>query len=830
MGRFYKTSKPEMIDFMYQLPEQAILGAIKSADAKVAAGEQLLSDYLKQLDVQALYPDEEAKNAAVKEIENQIKQHTLVLKDNPVEFLKEQTKIRDLGRNLNERLTRGDLAAYQGNYNIRQKYLEEAKKRATDKDGTIRMQDVDAAMKAFDLNYAINKGAQYNLESGKYNPYGTENLVNYLDDSKLAKETAEGWVSTNTKSWEESVEGIHWKKVTTESDILGLEPLAMGIWNTMDNNENLKDYRLQNLRLEAQAEAALTKGDAEAIFNRKKDQYFGVRDNNNQLALKPVLDENGEPVIVKGEDGKPVINEETGKPKVQMEFVNPGDMYRIALAAADKKDKYDITTGIDRKETQAYIKSLELANAKALKDYEKEINAEAIWDTENSAVAVNDFDGKTVKEVEDNLNATEEQLNNNYKLYRENLLKLITNGKGSTQATKLSEELKRLLPDNGNADYEGLKTLLANNNFHENANGVDDFVESHNSSKIALQNKRDHWRATANKADEELEKSMSAFELAFYRMQKNEIASLNKEEEDLNSLINHPNTPESSKAEYRNQLKDVMIKRNQTQQQINFKLEGQLKLDVTKLKPGEKSSNLRSRQIQVTRGEKLEELGVDSKTVRSFNDALQALGKQQLFSFLGSATNAQMVGPDNVSMTNVKMSELDKWMNDPDYSTTTADDGSITVREKSGNVVFKGNVGEYGVATDDISGVGRNSISTNIKGYKYVNGKPQATTYSIFIPAHELRNNEVKQALGQVENALKLEAFQREAKNKGEGKGVGFRQQLDKNTFYLPNVQTGAGTGQWEFIDDKGDKKLYSDSKEAYNAYSQIQKAKIKKK
>ncbi len=258
MGRFYKTSKPEMLDFMYKLPEQAILGAVKSADAKLDAQSQYLTDLQKQLQVNALSWDKEKKDAKVKEYEDLVKQHTYNIYNNPLAALNEVKGIRELGTTIHEDLTRGELFAYKGNYDQRAKYYEEAKKRATDKEGKIRIQDLNTAMEAFDLKYGGvdgKTGANYDKTTGKYNVYGTEDLTDYFDVSKYAKETAEGWVSHQGSNWNVSSDGMYWHKQEKKYDILGLDELTMGIYSTARNNENLVDHNVQKMKIEAQREA-----------------------------------------------------------------------------------------------------------------------------------------------------------------------------------------------------------------------------------------------------------------------------------------------------------------------------------------------------------------------------------------------------------------------------------------------------------------------------------------------------------------------------------------------------------------------------------------------
>ncbi len=122
MGRFYKTSKPEMIDFMFKLPEQAIMTAVKGADAQLEGQEAYLTDLQKQLKTAALDPDEAKRKARVAELEKKISEHSLKIWENPLAAIKEQKGIRDLGQEIFKDLTEGELYAYNTNAAIRKEF------------------------------------------------------------------------------------------------------------------------------------------------------------------------------------------------------------------------------------------------------------------------------------------------------------------------------------------------------------------------------------------------------------------------------------------------------------------------------------------------------------------------------------------------------------------------------------------------------------------------------------------------------------------------------------------------------------------------------------
>jgi len=510
MGRFYKTAKPEMMDFMFKVPEQAIMTAIKGADAQLEGQEAYLTDLQKQLKTAALEEDEEKRKARVTELEGKIREHSLKLFENPLLAIKEQKGIRDLGQEIYKDLTEGELYAYNTNYATRQKYYEKAVEDATGKDGRLNVDQVKNAMAAFDAQYKMKEGAKFNKETGKFNPYGTELLYDYVDKSKYAADVANGWESTKYEELKSSQNGSYWWDIGKKTDVLELDELTLGIYNIMSTDPTVMQQVMQDIQLKAQAKAAqearLTGGNYEELeekyFNQFRDEEFGVYDPaTKQLALEEVLDEKGQPKI----------NEQTKKPI--MKFVNPGNLYRIAQAAADKKNKNDIgttekMTGADEFAKIDYTKKKELENARAL-EADKQASH---FDRLTGQYIETTFEGTTLEEAEAGLDKQLNGLSTSVLDYKNNLFKVLTAGKNlnTKQIEAINLKFKELFPESDGANmkpkFNELETYLASLGFEGDPNitGVKEYKEQWESAFNNYENKKELLRTMKDQTKENL--------------------------------------------------------------------------------------------------------------------------------------------------------------------------------------------------------------------------------------------------------------------------------------------------------------------------------------
>ena len=417
MGRFYKTAKPNMIDFMYQVPEQAILGAIKGADAQLEKQEQFLTDFQKQLKSQALSPDTERQREKLQEYENLIKERALKISSNPLDALKQKQAIRELGNTIYQDVTRGELAAQYANYAARQKHYEEELKRATGADGSIKEEDLAEAMRKFDEAYAAEKrdektgeliqkgGVNYDPATGKYRTYGTEKLVDYYDLKNEFAKTALDWKpSTDTDITKENLVGNYYVTTRIKNKLLPLDELTLGVYNTMLYDPKAMNYYKQKARIRS--------GGNEELYKQEMTRLFGERvDPGNPFSrfkMEEVKDAEGKVVtqkVKKMKDGKTVEEEVP-----VMRMANPGELFMAAQLAADKQDIREITesTTLDLSEAAniELQKNKEIAVAKAKQAIE---NPVVTMDTTGQAVAQK-TPGSTLSESVNNILASKEGL------------------------------------------------------------------------------------------------------------------------------------------------------------------------------------------------------------------------------------------------------------------------------------------------------------------------------------------------------------------------------------------------------------------------------------
>jgi hypothetical protein len=569
MGRFYKTAKPNMIDFMYQVPEQAILGAIKGADAQLEKQEQFLTDFQKQLKLQALDPDTERQKELLKQYEDQIKEYSLKISSNPLDALKQKQGIRDLGNKIYQDVTRGELGAQYAQYAIRQKHLEEETKRATNADGSIRQEDVDAAMAAFDRRYAAEKrdpvtgeliekgGLNYNPATGKYRSYSPEKLVNYFDISEEAKRQAEGWepdVDTDFTTQYLDKSGNYLITDKQGREILKKDDLAFGIYNTILTNPEATKQRNQMIRIMSGAKPGTEE------YLREWEKIYGVRQDRGNLgspfAMETVMQSVTDPATGKtevkpltrkvqkvDENGKPIEGEFEEKEVKRM--VNPGEIFAISQAAADRKDKNKIVSSITQEATEPFKTALqqqkEIAVAKAKADYDEKLKQESTWDFATKEVITKTFgDYKTNQELNSSFvnrdTALSEKIGNTHR----NLNSLIES------AANLSKEQKQVhltaiknLIDK--KDWQALQKYVSQNEIKGIktkdgtgiGTGIDVLAEEISQEQTALANDRKAYQAIYNKTGNSIYKDgKTIFELS--KEYKEKYGANSKEVKDLN--------------------------------------------------------------------------------------------------------------------------------------------------------------------------------------------------------------------------------------------------------------------------------------------------------
>ena len=756
MGRFYKTASPQMVDFMYKVPEQAILKAIEGTDKQIDTENLYVTESQKLLQKKALAPDEARQKEKLDAYQKEINDVSQLLASSPLAALKDRQKIRDLGKKIYEDVTRGELSTQYKNYDIRQKYYEEELKRATNADGTIRIEDLNEAMRIFDEAFARGDvdeqgnikrpgGTAYDPTTGTYRTYGTEKLVDFYDRQKQFADIAKDWNAKETDVTKEFIQGNYYVTTREKDKLLPAEELTFGIYKTMLYDPKAMNYYNQQIKLRGRNNKELQNKEFTRLFGERQDpgninspfKMVEVKDANGKVMTQKVqkykYDKDGN--VEKDVNGKPVIEEQT-VPVMQM--ANPGELFLAAQTAAEKKKVNETLRSTTLDATEAYTTALQqqkeiaVNNAKEEAAAAREAQATVAVSTNNSQVTKSTITATTWKEAETNIANLKTDANKIFNNAKETIYKNAIEGNNNLtaeQKTKYLAEL-RALPDN---NFKQLKQFLTDNKLAGVAGvltGVEELENNYNSTMEEHDRQQQNYKiietATKPKGYEEL---------------YNKVKELEKEHK---YWEDSPRTAPGyiwSKQALDKAKKEYEEKGKEWGKAINEKL------DIN----NKQTMNATTTTTYIMRGSELEKIA-PKKIVTGFINTLNNVTKSggQIFSLLGDGTNA--VAVENGKSEAVNFNKLIKDLKISYEQLKALDRGEeITVEGKTVSL----ELGKAGVAPDELTvpliengkrvnrNLGKNAIAIGLKVY---NPKTkQSVVNDIYIPQSEIFNASLKE-------------------------------------------------------------------------------------
>jgi hypothetical protein len=584
MGRFYKTASPQMVDFMYKIPEQAILKAIEGTDKQIDTENLYVTESQKLLQKKALSPDEARQVELIKEHQKGIDEVSQLLASSPLAALKDRQKVRDLQKKIYEDVTRGELGAQYKNYDMRQQYLTEETKRATEKDGSINIAQVNEAMARWDEDFRRGDideqgnvkrpgGTAYDPTTGTYRTYATEKLVNYFDTPEEVKRQAEGWEpDINTDNTRQYLDKSGNYIITDKQgrEIIKKDDLTFGLYNLVLTNPEATNFYNQGIRIRSGAKPGTEE------YLKEWERLYGVRQQRGNLgspfATESIMQTVTDPATGKTET-KPLTQkvqkyDEKGNPiegqfedKEVKRMVNPGEIFGIAQAQAERKDRNKIVSSITQDETEAYRVGLqqqkEIAVAKSLRDDEelRKAKADVSLNNNNAETKKIIIGQKNNKEARAALDAQKTNIISSVSKKGKELRDVIENsGKTAEEKKKLLEQLKTIMQpleagaqDLKTLDFSKLKDFLVKNRITgagDVATGIDELSQSYTQSSIDYKNKNEHYNTLRSiSKPKDFDKSEQEI-----KDTKTNIDALYAEYSRLNNIPNNLRTVQDTKA------------------------------------------------------------------------------------------------------------------------------------------------------------------------------------------------------------------------------------------------------------------------------------------
>jgi len=219
MGRFYKTSRSQMLDFTLKLPEELMIKSVQFNDQMI---NKSLEGLEKLSEVNVGHGFGEIDTNRMKEIndiyDKKINSATENLYNNTLNWRNIIPDIKNIGKEMYINKTRGEWGLIEGNYNAYQTSSQNLDKLVQEHPDKYTPEDIQK-LKTYE--YIKWQGTNYNPEKGTYNTFSPVSPAEYVDLGKLADLEGKGFKADENTTYNVTSDGRYWKKT-----ISGLEEVS----------------------------------------------------------------------------------------------------------------------------------------------------------------------------------------------------------------------------------------------------------------------------------------------------------------------------------------------------------------------------------------------------------------------------------------------------------------------------------------------------------------------------------------------------------------------------------------------------------------------------
>lgn len=239
MARFYKTARPQYLDYMYELPQEAILKAVQVADSGITANATTNEALKGLLKLNSLKQDQPDANRILSGYENQINTLAQQIQENPLQYRRKSADIGNLQRTIMKDFTSGDAFSIQNNYNTRQANYEAMKEDYKKNPDKYAYDDLEKLQGQLDNKYTGYKKGMYNVDR-------LREFVDINDFDKLGKDY-EADIIERTGAYK-GEDGFLYTDETKTKQVDGNQ-IKQHILEAMSNDKKLNDYYRQQIQL-----------------------------------------------------------------------------------------------------------------------------------------------------------------------------------------------------------------------------------------------------------------------------------------------------------------------------------------------------------------------------------------------------------------------------------------------------------------------------------------------------------------------------------------------------------------------------------------------------
>ena len=243
MGRFFQTARPEFVDNkILQLPYQLVGQVINKVDSDIQKNESALLSLYDRLNVNSLKQDQPRARQIINKYEGDIDSLAQQIQQDPLQFRKKTSDIRNLSRTIGDDLNRGELSAIQGNFNSFQNFLQTGQEAV--KKGDILQEDFTFAKNKFISDF---QGTNFN--NGTFDSIYTEDLNNFINVENIAEERGQKYAANVAEQVNGFSDGVYIYEDETKQKVLSYDKIYSGVLSSLINDKELNDYLTQQVRL-----------------------------------------------------------------------------------------------------------------------------------------------------------------------------------------------------------------------------------------------------------------------------------------------------------------------------------------------------------------------------------------------------------------------------------------------------------------------------------------------------------------------------------------------------------------------------------------------------
>ena len=244
MGRYFKAQNVELNrDFIYQPPIELMAKVIQGKDLAVDKYNEYQASIDEKLKAEGLKADEPRLREIINNYHSQIDELAKTVQADPLAASKQMGAIKNLGRDIGDNWSQGEVAKIQGNKQARDNYQKLLDERV--KQGKIMQEDASKALQLFDSKYT---GIGYEGPS-KYNNYQTENLNDYINAMDVADKIGKGWEADLKAKGYQYADGQWVRSVNGSTEKVDFTEVKNAVEKGLVADKELMGYYEQQVKL-----------------------------------------------------------------------------------------------------------------------------------------------------------------------------------------------------------------------------------------------------------------------------------------------------------------------------------------------------------------------------------------------------------------------------------------------------------------------------------------------------------------------------------------------------------------------------------------------------